>query len=47
MLDKGYSATSVNDICHRAGVTKSSFFPLLASKEEMGRAALRSLELSQ
>jgi TetR/AcrR family transcriptional repressor of nem operon len=37
---KGYSATSVDDICTAAGVTKGSFFHHFASKEQMGIAAI-------
>ena len=36
---KGYAATTVDDICHAAGVTKGSFFHHFASKEELGIAA--------
>jgi TetR/AcrR family transcriptional regulator, transcriptional repressor for nem operon len=37
---QGYSATTVDDICAAAGVTKGSFFHHFASKEEMGIAAI-------
>ncbi|HEY0844665.1 MAG TPA: TetR/AcrR family transcriptional regulator [Noviherbaspirillum sp.] len=37
---KGYSATTVDDICAAAGVTKGSFFHHFASKEELGVAAI-------
>jgi TetR/AcrR family transcriptional repressor of nem operon len=36
---KGYSATTVDDICHHAGVTKGSFFHHFKSKEELALAA--------
>lgn len=36
---KGYAATSVDDICRAAGVTKGSFFHHFASKEALGLAA--------
>jgi TetR/AcrR family transcriptional repressor of nem operon len=36
---KGYSATTVDDICHRAGVTKGAFFHHFASKEELALSA--------
>ena len=37
---KGYSATTVDDICHTAGVTKGSFFHHFKSKDEMALAAI-------
>ena len=37
--EKGYSATSVDDLCERAGVTKGAFFHHFRSKEELGAAA--------
>ena len=37
---KGYSATTVDDICHTAGVTKGSFFHHFKSKDEMAMAAI-------
>jgi TetR/AcrR family transcriptional repressor of nem operon len=37
---KGYSATSVDDICAATGVTKGSFFHHFRSKEEMTLAAI-------
>ena len=36
---KGYSATTVDDICAAAGLTKGSFFHHFASKEELAIAA--------
>src|SRR3954463_4571128 len=36
---KGYAATTVDDICKAAGLTKGSFFHHFASKEELGLAA--------
>lgn len=36
---KGYAATTVEDICKAAGMTKGSFFHHFASKEELGIAA--------
>ena len=36
---KGYSATTVDDICKAAGLTKGSFFHHFASKEELAVAA--------
>ena len=39
MLSKGYTATSVDDICTAAGVTKGSFFHYFTDKEHLGRVA--------
>lgn len=39
MLAKGYTATSVDDICTAAGVTKGSFFHYFTDKEHLGRVA--------
>jgi TetR/AcrR family transcriptional repressor of nem operon len=36
---KGYSATTVDDLCGAAGVTKGAFFHHFASKEDVGIAA--------
>ena len=36
---KGYAATTVDDICHKAGVTKGSFFHHFKSKDELAIAA--------
>lgn len=36
---KGYAATTVDDICRAAGLTKGSFFHHFASKEALGIAA--------
>jgi TetR/AcrR family transcriptional repressor of nem operon len=36
---KGYAATTVEDICHKAGVTKGSFFHHFRSKDELALAA--------
>jgi TetR/AcrR family transcriptional repressor of nem operon len=36
---KGYAATTVEDICNEAGVTKGSFFHHFKSKEELAIAA--------
>lgn len=36
---KGFAASSVDDLCQKAAVTKGSFFHHFASKEELGLAA--------
>lgn len=36
---KGFSATSIEDICHSAGVTKGAYFHHFKSKQELGVAA--------
>jgi TetR/AcrR family transcriptional repressor of nem operon len=36
---KGYAATTVDDICHEAGVTKGSFFHHFRTKDELALAA--------
>ena len=38
---QGFSATSVEDLCREAGVTKGAFFHHFASKDELGVAAAR------
>ena len=38
---KGYAATTVDDICRQAGVTKGSFFHHFKSKDELALAAAR------
>jgi len=37
--EKGYAATTVDDICHGAGVTKGSFFHHFKSKDELALSA--------
>jgi TetR/AcrR family transcriptional repressor of nem operon len=37
---KGYAATTVEDICHQAGVTKGSFFHHFKSKDELALDAV-------
>src|ERR1700730_690666 len=36
---KGYAATTVDDLCHAAGVTKGSFFHHFKSKDELAMSA--------
>jgi TetR/AcrR family transcriptional repressor of nem operon len=38
---KGYAATTVDDLCKEAGVTKGAFFHHFASKEDLGVEAAR------
>src|SRR5919106_616038 len=38
MRSKGYEATTVDDVCKAAGLTKGSFFHHFASKEDLGVA---------
>ncbi len=38
---KGYNATTVDDLCTEAGVTKGSFFHHFRSKDELGAATAR------
>ena len=40
MLAKGFPATTLDEICTAAGVTKGSFFHYFADKEEIGAAVL-------
>ena len=40
MLAKGFVATSVDEICRKAGLTKGSFFYYFKSKDELGQALL-------
>jgi TetR/AcrR family transcriptional repressor of nem operon len=40
MRTKGYAATTVDDICHQAGVTKGSFFHHFKSKDVLALAAV-------
>lgn len=37
---KGYAATTVDDICHKAGVTKGSFFHHFKSKDDLALAVI-------
>lgn len=40
MLSKGYPATTVDEICEKAGVSKGSFYHAFPSKEELGLVLL-------
>lgn len=40
MLAKGFVATTVDEICESAGLTKGSFFHYFKSKEDLGKAVL-------
>ena len=40
MLDKGYEATTVDQICGDAGVTKGGFFYFFKNKEDLGQQLL-------
>lgn len=37
MIDKGFVATTVDEICEAAGVTKGSFFHYFKGKDELGK----------
>jgi TetR/AcrR family transcriptional regulator, transcriptional repressor for nem operon len=37
MLEKGFVAATIEDICEKAGVTKGSFFYYFKDKEELGK----------
>lgn len=41
MLEKGYVATTVDEICAAGGVTKGSFFYYFKNKEDLGKALVR------
>ncbi len=41
MLAKGFAATSVDEICEAAGLTKGSFFHYFESKDELGKQVLK------
>lgn len=40
MLAQGYSATSIDEVCSAAGVSKGSFYHLFGSKEDFGLVVL-------
>ncbi len=45
MLSKGYPATTVDEICELASVSKGSFYHLFDSKEELGLAVLEAFQV--
>lgn len=47
MLTKGFTATSVDEICAEAGATKGSFFHFFKSKEELGKAVVEHFHCRQ
>ena len=47
MLAKGYVATSVDEICASAGVTKGSFFHYFRNKEALGKVLLERFSRKQ
>jgi len=44
MLSKGYPATTVDEICELASVSKGSFYHMFDSKEELGLAVLEAFQ---
>jgi TetR/AcrR family transcriptional repressor of nem operon len=42
MLSKGYAATTVDEICEEAVLSKGSFYHFFSTKEEIGLAALEA-----
>ena len=42
VLKRGFNATTVDDICAEAGVTKGSFFHHFENKDDIGLAAVRA-----
>lgn len=44
ILARGFSSTTVDEICARAGVAKGSFYYAFSSKEELGVAALDAFD---
>jgi TetR/AcrR family transcriptional repressor of nem operon len=47
MLAKGFNATSVDEMCEEAGVTKGSFFHYFESKEGLAKEAVNYFSNSQ
>ena len=46
MLEKGYTATSVDDVCQAAGLTKGSFFHYFEGKEHLGKVLAQRFSAS-
>src|SRR5258708_2932648 len=46
MLAKGYTATSVDEVCEAAGLTKGSFFHYFENKEYLGRVVAERFHAS-
>ena len=44
MLSKGYAATTVDEICEQAGVSKGSFYHFFETKEELGLAVVEAFQ---
>lgn len=42
MLAQGYAATTVDELCDRAGVSKGSFYHVFSTKEELGLALVEA-----
>lgn len=40
MLTKGFAATTIDEVCERAGVTKGGFFHYFQSKDQLGKEVL-------
>ena len=40
MLAKGFAATTIDEVCERAGVTKGGFFHYFQSKDQLGKEVL-------
>src|SRR5258708_36112840 len=46
MLVKGFTATSVDEVCEAAGLTKGSFFHYFESKEHLGKVVAERFHAS-
>ena len=47
MRSKGYVATTIDEICAAAGVTKGAFFHYFTDKQDLGKAALTGFMAAQ